>query len=353
MLASADVRAGVFTLAGLVLAALVALVVFVGPNWREYWFYNWQISVVRKPGYTLKDFFDRVTWLPILHDFFTRMWLVATVAVVYAIGRVVRWRSAGQGERLLMSWLAVGIVELVVHDVGNERRLVFLVPAMAGLAAIALGSEGRLLPTGLDRIPRPVAALVAPGIFYACYIVFGAIVRLPWIHEIRPGVRASALVALLATAALYAWWRPAVRWLAHPFPAAVGLSLAGLVMIGDLVQFAQWAAGRTYRNYEAMRIVAERLPPGTLVQGKLANGMSLESRIRPVFVGRGFGNYADRLQRDDIKYVLAYVSPRLGYDGPIIAEVLEAYPRRRVLWTVPVAETTCDCDRAALFEKSP
>ena len=56
-----------------------------------------------------------------------------------------------------------------------------------------------------------------------------------------------------------------------------------------------------------MRLVAGRLPPGTLVHGKLANGLALESRIRPVFVGRDFGNYEDRFRRDDVRYLLTYV----------------------------------------------
>ena len=57
------------------------------------------------------------------------------------------------------------------------------------------------------------------------------------------------------------------------------------------------------------------LPPGTLVHGKLANGLALENRIRPIFVGRGFGNYDDRKTRDDVRYILTYVAPSLGYES--------------------------------------
>ncbi len=46
-----------------------------------------------------------------------------------------------------------------------------------------------------------------------------------------------------------------------------------------------------------MVAIGRWLPPGTLVHGKLANGLALESRITPVFVGRGFGNYEDRARR--------------------------------------------------------
>jgi hypothetical protein len=90
---------------------------------------------------------------------------------------------------------------------------------------------------------------------------------------------------------------------------------------------------------------------GTLVHGKLASGLSLENSIKPVFVGRGFGNYADRKTRDDVRYILTYVVPRLGYEGPVILDVLEAYPQRRVLMTFDVAETNPNTDRAALVDK--
>ena len=75
------------------------------------------------------------------------------------------------------------------------------------------------------------------------------------------------------------------------------------------------------------------VPAGTLVQGKLANGLALENRIRPLFVGNGFGNYADRLQRDDVRYILTYDLPRIGYESSrrigLIQGILDRYPGRR------------------------
>ena len=84
---------------------------------------------------------------------------------------------------------------------------------------------------------------------------------------------------------------------------------------GDLAQYGQWTRHRTLRELRGVdRSSAASLPPGTLVHGKLANGLSLENRIRPVFVGRGFGNYEDRKRRDDVRYILTYIAPSLGYD---------------------------------------
>jgi hypothetical protein len=113
----------------------------------------------------------------------------------------------------------------------------------------------------------------------------------------------------------------------------------------------QWAIDRTYKNYLASVELGTLLPPGTLVHGKLANGLALENQIRPIFVGREFGNYADRKTRDDVRYILTYVEPYVGYEGTVIRDVLEAYPHRTIITTFAVAESTTGFDRAALIDK--
>ena len=74
-------------------------------------------------------------------------------------------------------------------------------------------------------------------------------------------------------------------------------------------------------------------------------------RIRPLFIGHEFGNYADRKRRDDVRYILTYTDPRLGYEGSQILDVLEAYRASHVLMTFDVAETPSGRDRAALIDK--
>ena len=115
-----------------------------------------------------------------------------------------------------------------------------------------------------------------------------------------------------------------------------------------------WAASRTTHNYEASIALGRLLPPGTLVQGKLANGLSLDNRIRPLFIGNGFGNYADRLTRDDARYILTYDLPTLGYESSdgsgLIKEILDHYPKRAIVATFGVDETPGE-DRAVLVDK--
>ena len=71
-----------------------------------------------------------------------------------------------------------------------------------------------------------------------------------------------------------------------------------------------------------------------------------------MFVGRGFGNYDDRLERDDIRHVLTYTRPWLGYEGRVIQDVLRSRGWR-IVRTFRVAETTTGDDEAALIEKLP
>jgi hypothetical protein len=347
-------RAALAILAGLVGGGLVALALFVVPNWAEYRFYNWQMSVTRKPSYTVKALMDRLSWFPIVHDVFTRMWFTVLVASVALAGWLARLRETTPGERLLLGWLGLGALQLVLHDVGNERRFVYLIPALVAVAALALAREGRLLPDHVAGWPAHRRVLALPVVLAGAYLVCGGIVRLGFLYDIGPSVRWSALAAVLLTMAIYATWTRTARLLAgRPLGAGAALALAAAVMAGDLAQYGQYVAGLTFKNVAAMRLVAERLPAGTLVHGKLANGLALESRIRPVFVGNRFGNYDDRFAREDAPYILTYVSPYVGYEGPIIREVLDAYPQKRLLWTVPVAESAGGADLAALYLKRP
>jgi hypothetical protein len=219
------------------------------------------------------------------------------------------------------------------------------------MAALVL-SERRLLPPAVATASRTWRLLMIPVVLYSLYIAAGALVRLPFLYQVRPGVRLAAAVAVACALALYVRWPTATRWLTQgPWPSGASIAIVVILVCGDVVQFAQWAISRTYRNVTASRDLAHWLPPGTLVHGKLANGLALENRIRPVFVGRGFGNYAERLARPDIQFVLTYTRPRLGYEGPVILEVLDGSPGWTIVHTFPVSETAGGLDQAALIRK--
>jgi hypothetical protein len=349
-------RAAMWTLAGLVISFAIVAIVFVIPNWTEYRFYNWQMSVTRKPSYDLASVLMRLSWFPIIHDTFSRMWVALCLGLIGAWGIAGRWARAGDGERLLLLWVAVGCVELLVHDVGNERRFIFLIPALIALTSIVL-ARGSLLPPDASGLSRASLLLAAPVLLYAAYVLLGPIVRLAFLDEIGAGVfkmpvrLAAAGAVILTGAVVLAWPRllragVAVRWGTRA--AAIFVVAA---MSWNLAQFSEWAFHRTYENYAASLALGRILPAGTAVQGKLANGLALENRIRPIFIGHEFGNYADRKHRWDVRYILTYTDPYIGFEGDQIKDVLDAYPGWRITMTFDVSETPSGHDTAALIEK--
>ena len=118
-------------------------------------------------------------------------------------------------------------------------------------------------------VPARARWLAFPLVLYAAYIVSGAIVRLPFLYDVRPSVRASAVAAVLVTLGCT---RRGSDW-DHGSRAKPGrdgaVVIVAVLMAGDLAQYGQWAAGRTYKNVTASRLLGEWLPPGTLVQGSL------------------------------------------------------------------------------------
>jgi len=348
--------AAVWTLAGLAISFAIVAAVFVIPNWADYTFYNWQMSVTRKPSYDVASLMTRLSWFPIVHDIFSRMWLALALGLLGGWGVAARWRAAADGERLLLLWVAVGALELLIHDVGNERRFVFLIPALVALASLVL-ARGTLLPADAGAVTRPRLLLLSPLILYSGYVLLGPLARVPFLddvyaHVLRWPVRLAAAGAVALTVALVAAWPKPARILATlSWKPAVTVFVLLIAMGWNVGQFVNWAASRSYKNYEASLALGQALPPDTLVQGKLANGLALENRIRPIFIGHGFGNYADRKERWDVRYILTYTDPRIGYEGSQIEDVLAAYPGWRIIMTFDVAETPSGHDTAALIEK--
>jgi 4-amino-4-deoxy-L-arabinose transferase-like glycosyltransferase len=354
--AAGNQRAAWWTLAGMAGSFAIVAAVFVIPSWAEYRFYNWQMSVTRKPSYEIDALLMRVSWFPILHDTFSRMWLALCAGLFGAWGVAINWRRASDGERLLLLWVAIGSLELLIHDVGNERRFVFLIPALIALTSLVL-ARGSLLPMEARGITRRAMWLASPFLFYSAYVLLGALTRVPYLeqvyaHALKMPTR-LAFAGALAVSAAVLWRRTGLSArLTTPWwgrTAAAGLG--GIAVSWNLVQFGTWAAHRTYENHAAAVALGRVLPPGTLVQGKLANGLALENGIRPLFIGHQFGNYADRKERWDVRYILTYTDPEIGYEGDQIDDVLAAYPGWRIIMTFDVAETRSGHDTAALIEK--
>ena len=358
--APAEELAAWMTLAGLAATAGAVFVFFVWPHWQEFQFYNWQMTVTRKPTYGLWSFISRASALPLDQDVFSRMWLVLLGASLGMAGIVAAWRTSRPAERLLVLWVLLGLAELVVHDSTNARRYVMFVPALVALAALFAGQGLRWLPERLAGIPMRSRLVALPLLLLILYLLFGAALRPAFTdqlaaHSLKASVRLSAALALLAgVAAVLSWRRLVGRVASISIAPAMMVFLVALSLAGNLYQYGRWAAHHTQLNYEASVELGELLAPGTLVQGKLANGLALENQIRPIFVGRGFGNYDDRLSRDDARYILTISLPEEGRETQegLMREILDRYPNRRVIASFDVDETP-QLDRAVLVDKNP
>ena len=363
-----EARAALFTLVGVGVSFLAIAIVFVVPHWSDYWFYNVHMSVERKPTYDLSNLIDRASWLGTSEDIFTRMWPLLVAAGLAIVGVFSRWRDAKPAERLLVLWMLVGWLELVVHDSSTERRYVMFVPAVIALASLLLGANASMVSLRAAAASWRARLLTLPVWLALAYVTIGSGLR-PFLlgapdseHQYSALVRTAAALAVLVVAATLTWWPAVSRALSgetvnRSFPSArkrLPRSILLIMLAWNLGQYASWAMHHNDINYRASLEVGRLLPPGTLVQGKLANGLALENRIRPIFVGRGFGNYADRFDRDDVRYILTYDLPKVGYESQpgLIEEILDRYPNRQLVATFEVDETP-GADRAVLIDKHP
>jgi hypothetical protein len=235
------------------------------------------------------------------------------------------------------------------------------IPAWAALAVLFVERTATVTTTAwaeAGAVRRLAVGILVLGLGY---LVVGSAVRLVLrgeieAHDLHRAVRLSAFLAVVVAGG-FAWAlstpssdgsRPGTRTLATAWMIVV-LAVNG-------VEFGTWATHRAETNYRASIAIGRLLPAGTVIQGKLANGLSLENAIRPLFVGNHFGNYDDRLRRDDARYILTYDLPDIGYESSygsgLIQGILDQYPQRRVIATFEVDETPGP-DRAALIDKFP
>jgi hypothetical protein len=355
-------NAALWTLAGLALVFGVIGLWFVLPHWTDYRFYNWQMSVERKPAYTLHALVDRASWLPVVQRLFSKMGIEVLFGAAGLVAIAARWRTSRPADRLLLLWLVIGMAELVVHDSGNERRYVMFVPIFVIAAARALTSASTLVPASIAAAPWRTRLLAVPLVALLAYLVFGTALRPLFAADILAGrlsgiIRLSAALALAATLLVIVSWRRTMATIGQRrMPGRVAAVLIALCLVSDVWQFTAWARVRAHHNYDASVAIGQLLPAGTLVQGKLANGLSLDNRIRPIFVGNGFGNYANRFDAGQGRYILTYDLPRIGYESSdgsgLIQGILDHFPRHRTIATFEVDETA-GADEAALIDKFP
>ena len=83
--------------------------------------------------------------------------------------------------------------ELVLHDVGNERRFVFLIPAFVALASLAIARDRRWLDERIGGVPLTRALLAAPVVVASVYLLAGSLLRVAFLDELHANVFRSTV----------------------------------------------------------------------------------------------------------------------------------------------------------------
>ena len=336
------------------------LALFVLPNWADYRFYNWQMSVTRKPSYDLRSLVDRVTWFPVVARHLHADVVHCSSPSAALSAWLPRWRH---GDAPPSGCSALGRAR--VCRAGPPRR--------GQRAPVRLLHPGAHRPGGDRPRPRRAACCPSSGLRlsrrdaalaaarWCCTpptSCCGALARLAFLYEIGP--RRAARRRWRGRAACRRCLRRAGRAAravalepSGRRPTAAVASSGVVLMAGDLAQFGQWASRA---HLQERRGLARARPNGCRrarsCTASSPTGSRSRTGIRPIFVGRGFGNYDDRLRARRCAVYFDLRSPRTSATKDRSSKTCStAYPNRAIIRTFDVAETATGHDRAALIDK--
>ncbi len=236
-------RTAVATMAGLVVCGALVLAVFVVPHWTRlpvlqladvgHEETQLRCAVAAEPG-------DVVSHRPRhLHEAVVPGRGEHRCPAGFA-GAMARSAAAGTSPHL---WVGLGAFELLVHDVGNERRFIFFIPALAALTALVLGRDRRLLPTAVLG-PRPTFGTPRAPVRLLCRLC-----RRRRARSAHGAVRAGA-------------GRPPRRAVA--LCSARFCALRHMVQADEILAGRQWTVPRQSRSCRAPRLRRPARPVRTM-----------------------------------------------------------------------------------------
>lgn len=213
-------------------------------------------------------------------------WLAALAAARAGRLRTADGAEARAAGAYLAAWLLAGWALLAAVAYSPSRYYVMTYPALFSLAAIALWS----LPDMLRALAgRGAAACVARSALAAllAYHAAEAVV-----HQGGVVGRAATLAALLGApvaAAVLAWAAPGA--LTRPGAARVAAVGAVAVWLGfNAYWLGDWAAHLSYSQYAISRWLAAAVPPGSVLLGDVAPGITMDNGLAAVNVIPGLCN---------------------------------------------------------------
>jgi len=109
------------------------------------------------------------------------------------------------------------------------------------------------------------------------------------------------------------------------------VSLMALIFLIFFIQYLSWFSQLDYTYISISRDIGRILPERIKVQGSMASAFSLENKIFPIFIGEGYANYRDMLNRTDVKYVITYIYPGKGYETGMMGIFMKNYPNAKLI----------------------
>jgi 4-amino-4-deoxy-L-arabinose transferase-like glycosyltransferase len=187
--------------------------------------------------------------------------------------------------RYLAAWLACGWGLMLLSSYAPSRYYVSFYPAMAALAAILLWRLPELWDTLRQRRLRAV-------------ILRGALIWFIGYHLLKNGLVLSGIRLPLLTQSLLLYGLPVLAALADRMfvsrsdmptaasrsPLAAFSALFAFWLLFNACWLGHWLGTLRYTQYNLSRWLEQSLPPGSVLLGDVAPGVSMDNRHRPVNV---------------------------------------------------------------------
>ena len=340
---SIAIRAILLFSLGFAITLIILTIFWILPNFAEYKFYNFELYAKTRVIDTIEGLFFNMAVFPIAHSFFGRMYIVTIFTSLGLLTALIQlkmdFKQIDKLNVFFFYWFILGVVQLFASDIYSQRRYIYLIPAMIGIGSwIMLRADELKVLVKLNKTNTVYKIVTLFILIYILYSLYGSIGHF-FFNRFRINIIFSSFFAILSGLIIFKKIDSIIRKtercnLTKRF-IAVLITLSLTINLG---QYIKWAVNRSYTTYNASKQLDDIFKTSMFVQGNAAISLCLENRIKPLFIAC-HSNYKDMLERDDVKYILAYSAKNPPTTD--IVDILTAYKNednmRRLILAYPKA----------------